>query len=75
MCSDHLAPWLNSQGQSGHAWSWLGAALACTRFPIGVVTAPGQRYHPVITAQALGTLAEMFPERVWAALGSGEALN
>jgi probable non-F420 flavinoid oxidoreductase len=75
MCSDHLAPWLNSQGQSGHAWSWLGAALARTRFPIGVVTAPGQRYHPAITAQALGTLAEMFPERVWAALGSGEALN
>lgn len=75
MCSDHLAPWLNSQGQSGYAWSWLGAALALTRFPIGVVTAPGQRYHPVITAQALATLAEMFPERAWAALGSGEALN
>lgn len=75
MCSDHLAPWLKAQGQSGHAWSWLGAALALTRFPIGVVTAPGQRYHPVITAQALATLAEMFPDRAWAALGSGEALN
>ncbi|MEV7619824.1 TIGR03885 family FMN-dependent LLM class oxidoreductase [Microbacterium sp. NPDC089321] len=75
MCSDHLAPWLKAQGQSGHAWSWLGAALALTRFRIGVVTAPGQRYHPVILAQALATLSEMFPERVWAALGSGEALN
>lgn len=75
MCSDHLAPWLNAQGQSGHAWSWLGAALALTRFRIGVVTAPGQRYHPVILAQALATLTEMFPDRVWAALGSGEALN
>ncbi|MFS2242180.1 TIGR03885 family FMN-dependent LLM class oxidoreductase [Microbacterium sp. OR16] len=75
MCSDHLAPWLTAQGQSGHAWSWLGAALALTRFPIGVVTAPGQRYHPVIIAQALATLADMFPGRAWAALGSGEALN
>ena len=75
MCSDHLAPWLKAQGESGHAWSWLGAALALTRFPIGLVTAPGQRYHPVISAQALATLADMFPGRVWAALGSGEALN
>lgn len=75
MCSDHLAPWLKAQGQSGHAWSWLGAALALTRFRIGVVTAPGQRYHPVILAQALATLTDMFPDRVWAALGSGEALN
>lgn len=75
MCSDHLAPWSPRQGQSGFAWSWLGAALARTRFPIGVVTAPGQRYHPVVVAQAAATLAEMFPGRFWAALGSGEAMN
>ncbi|WP_193596877.1 TIGR03885 family FMN-dependent LLM class oxidoreductase [Microbacterium sp. YJN-G] len=75
MCSDHLAPWLTAQGESGFAWSWLGAALARTRFPIGLVTAPGQRYHPVIVAQAMATLEEMFPGRFWAALGSGEALN
>ncbi|WP_263406198.1 LLM class flavin-dependent oxidoreductase [Microbacterium hominis] len=52
MCSDHLAPWSVDQGESGHAWSWLGAAFASTSFSIGVVTAPGQRYHPVITAQS-----------------------
>lgn len=75
MCSDHLAPWTRAQGESGYAWSWLGAALARTDFPIGVVTAPGQRYHPVIAAQAMATLEEMFPGRFWAALGSGEALN
>lgn len=75
MCSDHLAPWSPRQGHSGFAWSWLGAALARTRFPIGVVTAPGQRYHPVIVGQAAATLAEMFPGRFWAALGSGEAMN
>ena len=75
MCSDHLAPWGVRQGESGYAWSWLGAALASTSFSLGVVTAPGQRYHPVITAQAIATLEEMFPGRFWAALGSGEAVN
>ena len=75
MCSDHLAPWTPAQGESGYAWSWIGAALALTRFPIGLVTAPGQRYHPVITAQAAATLAAVFPGRFWAALGSGEAVN
>lgn len=75
MCSDHLAPWGVRQGESGFAWSWLGAALAATTFSIGVVTAPGQRYHPVVIAQAMATLAEMFPGRFWAALGSGEAMN
>jgi coenzyme F420-dependent glucose-6-phosphate dehydrogenase len=75
MCSDHLAPWGVEQGESGYAWSWLGAALASTSFSFGVVTAPGQRYHPVISAQAIATLEEMFPGRFWAALGSGEAVN
>ncbi|WP_091228248.1 TIGR03885 family FMN-dependent LLM class oxidoreductase [Microbacterium sp. 3J1] len=75
MCSDHLAPWTRAQGQSGFAWSWLGAAMATTSIPFGLVNAPGQRYHPVIVAQAIGTLAQMFPERFWVALGSGEALN
>ncbi|WP_022891817.1 TIGR03885 family FMN-dependent LLM class oxidoreductase [Agromyces subbeticus] len=75
MCSDHLAPWSVRQGESGFAWSWLGAALQATRLPLGVVTAPGQRYHPVITAQAIATLESMFPGRFWCALGSGEAMN
>ena len=75
MCSDHLAPWGLAQGESGFAWSWLGAALATTSFPMGMVSAPGQRYHPVIAAQAMATLAEMFDGRFWCALGSGEALN
>jgi probable non-F420 flavinoid oxidoreductase len=75
MCSDHLEPWSVRQGHSGYAWSWLGAALEATSFSLGVVTAPGQRYHPVIAAQKLATLAEMYPQRFWAALGSGEAIN
>lgn len=75
MCSDHLAPWNPRQGESGFALSWLGAALARTDFSIGMVNAPGQRYHPVIVAHAFATLEEMFPGRFWAALGSGEAMN
>lgn len=75
MCSDHLFPWSETQGHSGFAWSWLGAALGATSIPFGVVNAPGYRYHPVIVAQAAATLAEMFPGRFWLAVGSGEAMN
>ena len=75
MCSDHLVPWSTSQGHSGYTWSWLGAALASTNLAFGTVTAPGQRYHPAIMAQKIGTLAQMFPGRFWAALASGEAMN
>jgi probable non-F420 flavinoid oxidoreductase len=75
MSSDHFSPWGERQGESGFAWSFLGAALSATRLPFGVVNAPGQRYHPAIIAQAAATLAEMFPERLWVALGSGEASN
>jgi len=74
-CSDHFHPWSDRQNQSGFAWSWLGAAMQATSLPFGVVCAPGQRYHPAIIAQAAATLAEMFPQRFWVALGSGQALN
>ena len=75
MSSDHFAPWSTRQGQSGFAWAWLGAAMARTSMPFGIVNAPGQRYHPAIIAQAAATLAEMFPRRLWVALGTGEASN
>jgi probable non-F420 flavinoid oxidoreductase len=76
MCSDHFSPWSVRQGESGFAWSWLGAALQATdHLPFGVVNAPGQRYHPAIIAQAIATVASMYPGRFWVALGSGEASN
>jgi len=74
-CSDHFHPWSEQQGQSGFSFAWLGAAMQATTIPFGVVCAPGQRYHPAIVAQAAATLAEMFPQRFWMAIGSGEALN
>jgi probable non-F420 flavinoid oxidoreductase len=75
MSSDHFSPWSERQGESGFAWSWLGAAMEATGLPFGVVNAPGQRYHPAIVAQAAATLCEMFPGRLWVALGTGEASN
>jgi coenzyme F420-dependent glucose-6-phosphate dehydrogenase len=75
MCSDHYFPWSDQQGQSGFAFAWLGAALQATGIPFGSVCAPGQRYHPAVVAQAAATLAEMFPDRYWIALGSGQNLN
>jgi probable non-F420 flavinoid oxidoreductase len=75
MCSDHFHPWTERQGESGFAWAWLGAALEATSLPFGVVNAPGQRYHPAIVAQAAATLAEMYPGRLWVAMGTGQNLN
>ena len=75
LCADHFHPWLEANGHSGFAWSWLGAALQATPMSFGVVNAPGDRYHPAIIAQAAPTLAEMFRDRFWIAVGSGEALN
>ncbi len=75
MCSDHLAPWSTSQGHSGYTWAWLGAALATTDLQLGCVSAPGQRYHPVVHAQRIATLGQMFPGRFWVALGSGQNMN
>lgn len=73
--SDHFHPWSEAQGQSGFAWSWLGAAMQATKLPFGAISAPGYRYHPAILAQAAATIAEMFPKRLWLALGTGEAIN
>src|SRR4051794_10388644 len=75
MCSDHLHPWVPRQGNSGYSFAWLGAALQATSLSIGTICCPVFRYHPAVIAQAAATLAEMFPDRFWLALGTGQALN
>jgi coenzyme F420-dependent glucose-6-phosphate dehydrogenase len=75
MSSDHFQPWGAAQGHSGFAWSWLGAAMQASSLPFGIISAPGYRYHPAILAQAAATLCEMFPRRLWLALGSGQRVN
>lgn len=73
--SDHFYPWSGQQGQSGHVYSWLGAAMSQTSIPFSLVTSPGQRYHPAVMAQAIATLGDLYPGRLIPCLGSGEALN
>jgi coenzyme F420-dependent glucose-6-phosphate dehydrogenase len=73
--SDHFHPWSVRQGQSGFAFSWVAAALQATTLPFSMICIPGQRYHPAIAAQAIATLAEMFPGRISFEMGSGEAIN
>jgi coenzyme F420-dependent glucose-6-phosphate dehydrogenase len=74
MCSDHFHPWMK-HGQSGYSFAWLGAALQATGQEFGTVCCPTGRYHPAMVAQAAATLAEMFPDRFWLAVGTGQALN
>jgi coenzyme F420-dependent glucose-6-phosphate dehydrogenase len=73
--SDHFKPWSVRQGHSGFSFAWLGAAMQATTLPFSMVCTPGYRYHPAVVAQALATLADMFPGRFTVALGSGEAVN
>jgi coenzyme F420-dependent glucose-6-phosphate dehydrogenase len=75
-CSDHLQPWWEP-GESGQAWTWLGAAGQATqKAALGTAVTPaGPRYHPVLIAQAWATLETMFPGRPYLGFGSGEGLN
>jgi G6PDH family F420-dependent oxidoreductase len=75
--SDHYAPWLESQGHSGYAWSILGAAAAVTeRIPLMTyVTCPILRYHPAVVAQKAATVQILSDGRFRLGLGSGENLN
>lgn len=76
--SDHFNPWSRTQGHAGFSWSWLGAAMQATRhLRFSTITVPGGwRYRPAVLAQAVATLAEMFPSRLpWVALGTGQALS
>lgn len=75
LASDHFHPWSERQGESGHVWSWLGAAMQTTSLEFASVTAPGYRYHPAIVAQAAATLRSMFDGRFELCVGSGQRLN
>jgi G6PDH family F420-dependent oxidoreductase len=75
--SDHYAPWLESQGHAGYAWSILGAAAHATE-RIGLmtyVTCPIMRYHPAVVAQKAATMQILSGGRFRLGLGAGESLN
>ena len=75
--SDHFQPWRHSGGHAPFSIAWMGALGARTsRIVIGTsVLTPTFRYHPSVVAQAFGTLAVMFPERVILGVDTGESLN
>lgn len=77
MISDHFHPWVSEQGHAPFVWSILGAiAHATESLEIGTgVTAPIQRMHPVLVAQAAATTAALMPGRFFLGLGTGERLN
>ncbi|WP_136717702.1 TIGR03557 family F420-dependent LLM class oxidoreductase [Halorientalis salina] len=75
--SDHFHPWIPAQGESPFAWTVLGGVAAATEaVEVGTgVTAPIQRYHPAILAQATATAADMLDGRFYFGVGTGERLN
>ena len=75
--SDHFHPWRDTGGHAPFSFAWLGAmGQATRRVRLGTsVVTPSFRYHPAIIAQAMATLAVLFPERVFLGVGSGESMN
>ncbi|MDX6556491.1 MAG: hypothetical protein QOD86_2686 [Miltoncostaeaceae bacterium] len=81
-CSDHLAPWWEPEdggppAACGNSWVWLGAVgMATSQVALGTsVTALVHRYNPVVVAQQLATLEDLFPGRAFLGVGTGEAMN
>jgi coenzyme F420-dependent glucose-6-phosphate dehydrogenase len=75
--SDHFQPWRHTGGHAPFSFAWLAAAGQATRrITLGTsVVTPTFRYHPAIVAQAMATLACLFPARVWLGVGTGESMN
>lgn len=74
---DHIQPWFHTNGRAPFAYSWIPAALERTEsIPIGVfVTPPLYRYHPLVIANAVATIDELYPGRFRFGAGTGERMN
>jgi len=79
--SDHLEPWWAPDAPTpaacGNVWVWLGAAGHATRrVELGTaVTGLIHRYNPVVVAQQVATLEQLFPGRAFLGVGTSEAMN
>src|SRR5712692_9389475 len=75
--SDHFQPWRDSDGHAPFSFAWLAALGERTkRVTLGTsVVTPTFRYHPAIVAQAMATLAALYPDRVLLGVGTGESMN
>lgn len=74
---DHFQPWFHTNGSAPFPYSWIPAALERTEdIPVGVfVTPPLYRYHPLIVANAVATIDQMYPGRFRFGVGTGERMS
>lgn len=80
--TDHFNPWIDrlhddSPAENGDCWSWMAAALDRTdSVTVGPgVTAMLNRHHPATVAQSLATLMDLYPDRIFLGVGTGEPVN
>jgi coenzyme F420-dependent glucose-6-phosphate dehydrogenase len=77
LISDHYHPWTDAQGHSPFVWTVLGGiARETSTLEVGTgVTCPLIRMHPAVIAQAVATTADLFGDRFFLGVGTGENLN
>ena len=75
--SDHFQPWRHTDGHAPFSFAWLAALGERTkRVTLGTsVVTPTFRYQPAIVAQAMATLASLYPGRMLLGVGTGESMN
>jgi len=75
--SDHIHPWIATQGHSPFVWTVLGGIAATTaHIDVGIgVSCPTTRMHPVLVAHASSTVSQLLGDRFFLGVGTGEALN
>ncbi|MFF2272848.1 glucose-6-phosphate dehydrogenase (coenzyme-F420) [Agromyces sp. NPDC058136] len=75
--SDHFQPWRHTGGHAPFSLAWMAAVgerTSTVKIGTSVMT-PTFRYNPAVLAQAFATLGVLYPERIIAGVGTGEALN
>ena len=75
--SDHFQPWRHAGGHAPFSLAWMAAVgerTSTIRIGTSVMT-PTFRYNPAVIAQAFASLGCLYPGRVIAGFGTGEALN
>ena len=75
--SDHFQPWRHTGGHAPFSLTWVAAVgerTSTIRIGTSVMT-PTFRYNPAVLAQAFASLGCLYPDRVIAGFGTGEALN
>lgn len=75
--SDHFQPWRHKGGHAPFSLTWMAAVgerTSTIRIGTSVMT-PTFRYNPAVLAQAFASLGVLYPGRIIAGFGTGEALN